>query len=203
MRSVQNEEKVAHLRDLCPGSLHKLELVEADLLSEEGWAAAVAGCDFVMHTASPFVIEEPDDPNSLYEPAVNGTLNVLRACAAADPLPKRVVLTSSCAAIMGGRDPKDVVFDETYWTDLSVPHGQYFTGAYERSKTMAERAAWDFVETLKKENRPCFELAVVNPSLVEGPMLSRTPCASFEVVKELLAPKTPFVPNLILPTVSP
>lgn len=105
VRSLKNEKKVAPLRSLGDKEKMKfdLELVEADLLDEKCWPSAVAGCTYVIHTASPFPLDVPSDESELIEPAVNGTLNVLRACVAAqdDSKVKRVVLTSSTAAVTG------------------------------------------------------------------------------------------------------
>ncbi len=103
VRSLANEDKIKHLRDLCPGSTHRIELVEADLTSDKGWDSAVAGCDYILHLASPFPINEPKDPNEVIIPVVEGTLRVLRAAAAQEvgKLPKRIVLTSSVAARSG------------------------------------------------------------------------------------------------------
>jgi hypothetical protein len=103
---------VKHLRQLAPEAAHPIELVEADLLNAGGWPAAVAGCDYVMHVASPFPLEDPKDPEAeLYRPAVEGTLNVLRAVSEATTVPRRVVLTSSVAATSYGHDPRGKVFD--------------------------------------------------------------------------------------------
>ncbi len=103
VRSLANEDKIKHLRDLCPGSTHRTALVEADLTSDKGWDSAVAGCDYILQLASPFPINEPKDPNEVIIPVVEGTLRVLRAAAAQEvgKLPKRIVLTSSVAARSG------------------------------------------------------------------------------------------------------
>lgn len=172
VRSLANESKVRHLRDLCPGSKHQLELVEADLTSDAGWAEAVRGCQYVLHVASPFVVGEPNDPNELIVPAVEGTLRVLRAAAAMETLPRRVVVTSSVAAVSNGHRKTDFTDDD--WTVLDDPSAP--VSAYPRSKTMAEAAAWRFVAELPPERR--FELATVNPSAVLGPLLSSNSCAS-------------------------
>jgi len=115
-----------------------LEVVTADLMADDGWKAAMAGCEEVHHVASPFPAVQPDDPDELIVPARVGTLRVLRA--ARDAGARRVVLTSSFAAI--GYTPKPVAeFTEADWTDPDTPG----LAPYPRSKAVAERAAWDFM----------------------------------------------------------
>lgn len=122
VRSLENQTKIAHLRDLCPSSKHKIELVAADLTSDEGWTDAVAGCYYVLHVACPFIVGEPKNPDDLIVPAVEGTLRVLRAVAALENLPKRVVLTSSVASISSGHNKLDFNADD--WSDISNPTGK-------------------------------------------------------------------------------
>lgn len=187
VRSLANEAKVKHLRDLCPGSRYKVELVEADLLDEQSWISAVAGCDYILHVASPFVIEEPKDPNDLILPAINGTLNVLKAASKMDKPPRRVVVTSSTASIAYGTDCHNRVYTDADWT---VHDSKEFPiNSYTKSKVLAERAAWDFVEKLPADKR--FELATINPTLVQGPMLSGSQCSSAEIVEQVPHPCCP------------
>lgn len=176
-----------------PGAAHRLELAEAELLSAAGWAAAVAGAAYVLHVASPFVLEEPADADVLVRPAVEGTLNVLRACAAAQPPPRRVVVTSSVAAVAYGRErPASHVYTEADWTD---PSGKG-VGAYIRSKVLAERAAWDFVRGGGASPAP-FELATVNPVMVMGPALGRESASgSLEVIAKFFTSSVPGFPKL-------
>ena len=115
----------------------RLSFVAADLLSDDGWAAAVDGAEFVLHVASPFPASAPDHEDDLIIPAREGTLRVLRA--ARDAGVRRVVVTSSFAAVGYGVEPGDHVFTEVDWTDASAD-----IGAYIKSKAIAERAAWDF-----------------------------------------------------------
>src|SRR5262245_44822718 len=138
----------------------RLTFAAADLTRDAGWAEAVAGCDFVLHVASPFPARAPRHEDELITPAREGTLRVLRA--ARDAGVKRVVLTSSFAAIGYGHPPRETAFDETSWTDPSAG-----VSAYVKSKTLAERAAWDFIAA---EGRS-LELSVVNPVAVFGPVL--------------------------------
>jgi len=193
VRSLSNESKLAHLRDLCPSSKHKIELVEADLNSSAGWNEAVQGTTFVMHLASPFPLDHPKDKFELIRPAVDGTLHVLRAVVAASPRPKRVVLTSSFAAIGYGQESfPDRPFNESNWTvtdDSCHP-----IDAYTESKVLAERAAWDFLNSLKDEEK--FELCTVNPTFVQGPMLSPNGCSSAELPMKILLKLMPSVVDM-------
>ncbi len=198
VRSLKVARKVGHLADLCPGSRHKLELVEADLLQPGTWDGAVAGADFVLHVASPFPIEDPKDlENDLFRPAVEGTLNVLRACAAASPPPRRVVVTSSVSAVAYGRAPEaGRAFTEADWTVMEDPASPHYPLAYIRSKTMAERAAWAFVASLPTPAP--FTLATVCPTMVQGPLLGAAPCSSADILKKLLMAELPGLPNIYM-----
>lgn len=162
-----------------------VEFVTADLTSDAGWPEAVAGVDYVLHVASPFPVGVPKDPDELIVPARDGVLRVLRA--AADAGVKRVVQTSSFAAIGYGHAPQARPFTEEDWTDLS---GADPVAAYPTSKTLAERAAWDFVA-----EHPKVELATVNPVGIFGPALGGDTGTSLEIVKRLLS-GLPGVPDL-------
>jgi nucleoside-diphosphate-sugar epimerase len=167
----------------------ELELVEAGLGADIGWREAVAGCDYVWHVASPAPKGVPRDPDELVRPAVDGTLRVLRAAQASGSV-RRVVLTSSIDAVRSGHGRHDVrERDESDW---SRPQ---HSDAYARSKTLAERAAWDFV----RDGGGDLELVSINPGLVLGP-LHRTGSGqanvSVEVIRLLLARELPLVPRL-------
>ncbi|KAJ1389970.1 hypothetical protein B484DRAFT_409155, partial [Ochromonadaceae sp. CCMP2298] len=195
VRSLANPKVDA---DLCPGSRYKIELCEANLTDEESWTAAVEGCDYILHVASPFPLEEPKDPNDVIRPAVEGTLNVLKAASKMAKPPKRVVVTSSCAAIFGGTDPRNRVYTDDDWTD---PTSKKFPiSTYYRSKLEAERAAWAFVASLPKDRT--FELSTVNPCLVQGPMLSGSSCSSADVIKQLMLGEMPALAHVTLGIVS-
>lgn len=196
VRSLQNENKVKHLRDLCPGSRFQMELVEADLTSDDGWDQAVRDCDYILHVASPFPLEEPTDPEVLIKPAVEGTLRVLRAAANMATPPKRVVVTSSSAAVAYGSRKER--YTEEDWT--VVDSKEYPIGAYTKSKTLAERAAWEFVNNLPAEKK--FEMATVNPTFVLGPMLSSTGCSSADLMRQILLADLPGLPDLHFEIVS-
>ena len=153
-----------------------LSFVAADLESDAGWCEAAAGCDYVMHVASPIPINAPKHEDELIVPAREGTLRVLRA--ARDASVRRVVLTSSCGAIYYGHPPQKAPFDETSWTNLN---GEL--SAYVKSKSIAERAAWDFIAS---EGRS-LELSVVNPAGIFGPILAPDYSSSVELIKRLLS----------------
>ena len=166
-----------------PGN--RLSFHAVDLMSDDGWDAAVEGCDFVLHIASPLGITEPKDPDVLIKPARDGARRAVGAAIKAGV--RRVVQTSSVAA--AGRGGKgDWVNDETYWTDAASPD----TDAYAKSKTLAERAAWDLVA----ESGGKTELSVVNPTLVLGPMMDADASGSVQVVERLMSGRVPGVPRL-------
>jgi len=167
-------------------NLDRLTFVAADLNQDAGWAEAVAGCDYVQHVASPFPLAQPRDENDLIRPAVDGTLRVLRA--ARDAGIKRVVLTSSFAAIGYGHGDQAAAYTEADWTNVDGPAVQ----PYMKSKTLAERAAWDFVE---REGNG-LELAVVNPVGIFGPVLNEDLSTSIEIIKRMLEGGLPGAPRL-------
>jgi dihydroflavonol-4-reductase len=187
VRSLSKEAQVraAVGSEVDPGD--RLSLLAADLTRDEGWADAVRGCDYVLHVASPFPPKQPKDPDELIVPAREGTLRVLRA--GLDAGVKRVVVTSSVAAIRlaDGSEPRPL--DERDWTDPDSPG----LTPYLRSKTIAERAAWDLVRERGEDDR----LAVVNPGAILGPVLNDDLSYSLQAVQRLLegvpgAPKLGF-----------
>ncbi len=163
----------------------RLAFFAADLMSDDGWDEAVAGCDYVLHVASPFPSGVPKDENELIVPAREGALRVLRAAKKAGV--RRVVLTSSFAAVGYGKPQQAAPYDEKDWTN---PDGAGVS-PYVKSKTIAERAAWDFVE---KEGG--LELAVVNPVAVFGPVLGRDYSTSILLVQRLMDGAMPGVPDI-------
>jgi dihydroflavonol-4-reductase len=163
----------------------RLSVMQADLGADEGWAEAVAGCDYVLHVASPFPPEQPKDPDELIVPARDGALRVLRA--ALDAGVKRVVMTSSVAAIRNTGKPSTGPHTELDWSDASNTK----LTPYTRSKTIAEQAAWDLV----RERGATERLAVVNPGAILGPVLSKHRSYSLEVIERMLK-GMPGVPRL-------
>ncbi len=162
----------------------RLSFVAADLAADAGWTEAVAGCTYVLHVASPFPATAPKHEDELIIPAREGALRVLRASKAAGV--RRVVLTSSFAAIGYGQRV-DQVFTEANWTNVDAP-----LAAYVKSKTLAERAAWDF---LAKEGGS-LELAVINPVAVLGPVLGPDSSTSIQLVQRLLEGRIPAMPRI-------
>jgi nucleoside-diphosphate-sugar epimerase len=162
--------------DLPPDADARLTVAVADLREDAGWEGAVAGCDRVLHVASPFPLVQPKDPDELIVPAREGTLRVLRAAFGAGAT--RVVVTSSVAAVGGSAKGSGRPLDESDWTDLDDPS----LTPYARSKTIAERAAWDLAAELGATER----LAVVNPGAILGPVGSSERSPSLEVIQRLL-----------------
>jgi nucleoside-diphosphate-sugar epimerase len=188
--SVRNLKREADVREMLKqGGAEpddRLSFFAADLESDAGWPEAVAGCEFVLHVASPFPAGVPNHENDLIAPAREGALRVLRAARGAGV--KRVVLTSSFAAVGYGQPPRNAPFDETNWTD---PNGAD-VGAYAKSKTLAERAAWDFIA----REGGGLELSVVNPVGVFGPVLGSDYSTSILLVQRLMDGAVPGVPKL-------
>ena len=185
VRSLTREPQVraAVGSQVDPGD--RLTVLAAELTSDDGWAEAVADCDYVLHVASPFPPAQPKDPDELIVPAREGTLRVLRAALDADV--KRVVLTSSVAAIRLADGAASRPLDEGDWTDPDAPG----LTPYVRSKTIAERAAWELVRERGEEDR----LAVVNPGANIGPTLTDHVSYSLQTVQRLLE-GMPGVPRL-------
>jgi nucleoside-diphosphate-sugar epimerase len=184
--TVRSLDREAGVRAMLKGDGDRLTFTAADLMSDQGWPEAAAGCDYVLHVASPFPLNVPKDENELIIPAREGALRLLRA--ARDARVKRVVLTSSFAAIGYGHPPSDRPFTEENWTDLTSPD----VAPYAKSKTLAERAAWDFIT----REGGALELAVVNPVGVFGPVLGPDFSTSIEIVKRLMDGAVPGCPRL-------
>lgn len=173
VRDTSNEEKTRPLQTL-DGANGRLVLFNADLLDEDSFHDAFDGCDIIMHVASPYVIDVEDAQRDLVDPAVQGTRAVLLAAAGSGA--RRVVLTSSTAAITD--EPEDRVYTEADWnTKSSLTRNPYYY-----SKTLAERAAWDFVES----EGSAFDLVVINPVGVIGPSIAPTVNTSNRITMDLL-----------------
>jgi dihydroflavonol-4-reductase len=164
----------------------RLSFHAADLMSDAGWDEAAAGCDYVLHVASPLGVAEPKDPNELIIPAREGAQRVIGAAIKAGV--KRVVQTSSVAATSKPVGSPDSVSDETQWTDPALPK----VSAYAQSKTLAERAAWDLIAS----SGGATTLATVNPTLVLGPVLGHDFSESVQVVERLVTGRVPGLPRL-------
>ena len=162
-----------------------LEFCELDLLSDDGWDDAMKGCEFVMHVASPFINIEPKDENEYIRPAVDGTMRALNAAKSAGI--KRVVLTSSMVSMLENAD-KSIKVDSESWTNVKAKN----VSAYAKSKTLAEWAAWDFINA--QTDATPMELSVVNPGPVFGPTLSgNLEGASMGMFKQMITGKVPMV----------
>ncbi|KFZ16872.1 hypothetical protein V502_04856 [Pseudogymnoascus sp. VKM F-4520 (FW-2644)] len=193
--TVRSLSREASIRDTLTNGgatasdLSRLSFIAASLDHERGWAEAVKGCKYVQHIASPNPAELPKHEDDIIIPARDGTLHVLRAAAAAGV--KRVVLTSSSGAIIYGHPPSEEPFTEDSWTVLD---SKVEVTPYMKSKTIAERAAWDFINS--NANHTKMELAVVCPFLVVGPVLGKDIATSVLVIKKLMDGSMPGCPNL-------
>jgi dihydroflavonol-4-reductase len=178
-----------HLRDDAKVRLSNFAVVAANLTSHEGWPAAVTDCRYVLHVASPLPRSAAKNDDELIIPARDGTLRVLRAANEAGV--ERVVLTSSISAVVYGND-RSKTFDESDWTNLNGTR----LGAYDKSKTIAERAAWNFMDELGAD--ATMKLVVINPGLVLGPLLSADWGTSGELVKRIIDHDIPAIPDISL-----
>jgi dihydroflavonol-4-reductase len=185
VRAVANERAVAPLRALA-GAAERLELVEADLNAADAFDRPADGCAYVMHAASPYALDVRDPQRDLVDPAVNGTRSVLAACQRAGSV-KRVVLTSSMAAITDEPDNHRVLNESDWNQQSSLDRNPYYY-----SKTLAERAAWTFVE----QQKPGFDLVVINPFLIVGPSLVPSLNVSNRIFVDLVKGVYPGIINL-------
>lgn len=172
--------KVADVKD-------NLEFCVLNLNSDEGWSEAMKDCDYVLHVASPFVIAEPQNEDEMIKPAVEGTLRALRAAKKAGV--KKVVLTSSLVAMAG--DKKINHITQESWTNEDKDK----VSVYMKSKTLAEKAAWDFYNQQNNDHK--MELTAVNPGPIFGPTLTgNLSGASMSMVKDVITGKMPMLPNV-------
>ena len=187
IRNLKREAEVrAMLKEGGAQSGDRLSFLAADLTNDAGWPEAVAGCDYVLHVASPLPERVPKDENELIVPAREGTLRVLRA--SRDAGVKRVVLTSSFASIGYGRKQRNEPFTERDWTDPNCDE----ILPYAKSKALAERAAWDFIA----KEAGALELSVINPVAIFGPVLGPDYSASILIVQRMLDGAMPGAPRL-------
>ena len=185
LRSKSREEEVRSSLKKANLSDANLSLYECDLMSDDGWEKAIDGCDYVLHIASPFINGLPDHEDDLIKPALTGTQRILKL-SAKNPQIKKIIITSSFAAV-GDTFNGQTVFNESDWSD---PNNNKIS-AYNKSKTLAEKSAWDFMES-----NPSFKLTVINPVGVIGPMLSDDIGTSNLFVKKILDGSTPGNPGL-------
>jgi dihydroflavonol-4-reductase len=171
--------------------ISRLEFCALDLLNDSGWYAAAAGCRYMQHIASPFVLAMPNDEQDLIRPAVEGTRRAVEA--ALHTGHERIVVTSSVAAIDAGHTNYSDLLGDRTWSQLDGPH----VTAYSKSKTLAEQKAWELVEAAGLKEK----LAVINPGTILGPLLSDDPGTSGVMIQRMLKGEMPMVPNLMLPYV--
>ena len=189
VRSLASQPNVlATLRAAGAEALDQVEFVEADLTDDRNWAAAVQGCAYVLHVASPVGFAAPTDESAHLRPAVEGTRRVLQA--ARDAGVKRVVLTSSFGAVGFSHTDRTTETTEADWTD---PNLKGLSG-YEKSKALAERAAWEFIHT----EGGALELSVLNPVAILGPALSPHVSGSFDMLRHLVDGSLKAAPNIPL-----
>lgn len=187
-RSPSKAEKLNAILSAYLGKPVEIELVAADLTKDDGWAAALEGVTYLQHLASPIPAQLPRDPNDLIIPARDGALRALRAAEAAGV--KRAVMTSSFASIgYGWGDTRPAVLTEEHWSN---PDNLKDNTAYTRSKVIAEKAAWDYVNS----DAVGLELATINPVAVLGPAMSPDVSTSLELITQPMQKKVPAYPNL-------
>ncbi|SEQ27384.1 Nucleoside-diphosphate-sugar epimerase [Devosia sp. YR412] len=191
VRSLSKADKVRDTLVKAGADTSRLEFTTLDLLKDDGWAEAMQDVRYLQHTASPFVLSVPKDPNELIRPAVEGTRRAIQAALAAKV--ERVVLTSSIAAIQYGHADYSRLLTEADWTNVDSSQ----TGAYPKSKTLAEREAWRLMDGASRHD----DLAVINPAAIFGPLLDEDPGTSADVIRLLLGGKLPALPRLTMSAV--
>jgi len=190
--SLKNKDKLYPINSL--PHQENLELIEADLLKEEDWDKAVSGCKYVLHVASPFPTKSPKNENDLINPAVKGTTSILKAVSNHKEI-KHVVITSSIAAIMHTYHNHKKEYDENDWPDIK------YIIPYNKSKTLAEKSAWDFYNKLKQENKLTFKLTTICPGYIFGPSLIKTDFSSGSIIKQIMMGELLGIPKLYMPIV--
>jgi dihydroflavonol-4-reductase len=188
--TLRNSAREAEVREIVAKHADvkdNLEFISADLMQDSNWTEAMRGCEYVLHVASPFPLFEPKHEDELIIPAVQGTLRVLRA--AHNAKVKRVVIVSSVAAVYSGHNGENRTFDENDWSII-----ENNIGAYAKSKTLAERAAWDFINGA--ENIHKLEMVAINPPLILGPILDKQVHTSVELIRVFMRGEVPGVAKL-------
>lgn len=190
--TLRSPDRAGEVRNALAPHLHheaRLSFAQADLTADAGWAEAMAGADVLIHTASPFPMRQPKDASDLLRPAVEGSLRALRAAHAAGV--RRVIVTSSTVAVIN--ENRHGLQDESDWCDLTAPG----TTPYAMSKTLAERAIWDFVA----QEAPEMRVTAINPGLVLGPPLDARYGTSLALVERVFRGRDPMLPLISLPCV--
>jgi dihydroflavonol-4-reductase len=182
VRSMQKEVEVRESVSRFVQKNAQLEIMPAELNQDEGWKEAMKDVEYVLHLASPFPLGEPNHEDELIKPAVEGTLRVLRF--AHDANIKRVVVVSSNAAVSAGYAGENKTFTEADWSKVENK-----IGAYSKSKTLAERAAWDFINGTENKNK--MEMVAINPPFVLGPVPNKNYNTSSEVIRTFMLNQVP------------
>lgn len=186
VRSLRKAKRVRETLAKAGGDVSRLEIVELDLMKDEGWREAMAGARYLQHVASPFHIEVPKDRMTLIGPAVGGTERALGAALAAGI--ERVVLTSSIAAIVYGHERSRQQYSGADWTRLDGP----YVPPYQQSKTLAERRAWEIMDAAGRRA----DLSVINPGAIMGPLIDKDAGTSAALILGLLTGRIPVLPKL-------
>jgi nucleoside-diphosphate-sugar epimerase len=187
LRNSARETEVREIVAKYIDAKDNLEFVPADLMNDTGWDKAMQGIQQVLHVASPFPLFEPKHEDELIIPAVQGTQRVLRAAHRGNI--KRVVIVSSVAAISSGHNGENRTFDENDWSII-----ENNIGAYAKSKTLAEREAWKFINGAENTNK--MEMAAINPPLILGPILNKEFHTSIEIIRLFMRGEVPGVARL-------
>ena len=185
--SLKDLKKESLVRDALGTKLNRenFEICKLNLLEDQGWAEATSNCDYLLHIASPCVIKEPKHENEIIDPAVNGTLRAIKAAHKANV--KKIVITSSIGSIIYGHNKN--ICDSKDWTDVS-----FSVGAYIKSKTLAEKAAWDYLDKLKRSK---LSMTSINPGMVFGPILSnQINSTSASLILKMINGRFPALPNI-------
>ena len=180
LRSMKRKKEIQEALSDSIKNNERLEFCELDLMRDDGWDAAVKGCDYVLHVASPVYEKNMQDENSFIQPAKEGLLRALKP--AVKYKIKRFVMTSSIAAITQGHEDKEI--DESFWSVIDEN-----TLPYIKSKTYAEKAMWDYMNQIEKTKK--IEVCTINPSFVFGPSLTNDMGASNLLIRALLVGKLP------------
>ncbi len=192
LRSMQRKDEVIKALNKEVDINNNLEFCSLDLLKDDGWDSAMQDCEYVLHVASPFSMTNPKDENDMIKPAKEGTLRTLKSAKKAGV--KRVVITSSIVAMAAHL--KKGTFNTSSWTDLNATN----LTAYEKSKTIAEKSAWDFIKN--QDGGDTLELSVVSPGAVMGPTLSEDiEGTSLAICTQILTKQMPALPNIAFPMV--
>jgi len=181
--SLRSMKRKKEIQEALSGSIknnESLEFCELDLMRDEGWDAAVKGCSYVLHVASPVYEKNMQDENSFIQPAKEGLLRALKP--AVKYKIKRFVMTSSIAAITQGHEDKEI--DESFWSVIDEN-----TLPYIKSKTYAEKAMWDYMNQIEETKK--IEVCTINPSFVFGPSLTHDMGASNLLIRALLVGRLP------------